>query len=302
VHDGLVERPAERREVVAAAASAASGAGALLRRWRERRHLTQLDVAARSAVSARHLSFIENGRSRPSREMVLHLAQRLDIPLCDRNHLLLAAGYAPGFSGDSLDERDMAPVREILERLLRAQEPYPALVADQHWNIVAANRGVDFIVRDVAPELLAPPANALRIALHPKGLGPRIGNFGEWSACLLARLRREMDVAPDSELTALYDELTDFPGVSPTGELERTATDGIMLTHTLELEDAKLTLFSTVTTFGTARDLTLAELTLESFFPADIKTAAILARGVAEVAAAAARCSLAGAAPPSAGK
>jgi transcriptional regulator with XRE-family HTH domain len=269
---------------VAPAASAPSTAGALLRKWRQRRHLTQRDVAARSAVSARHLSFIENGRSRASREMVLHLAQRLDIPLRERNHVLLAAGYAPRFSERSLDERDMTPVRETLERLLRAQEPHPALVADQHWNIVATNRGVDFVVRGVAPELLAPPANALRIALHPNGLAPRIGNFGEWSACLLARLRREIDVAPDSELTALYEELAGLPGVSPAGELEGTATDGLMLTHTLELEDAKLTLFSTVTTFGTARDLTLAELTIESFFPADIETAAILARGVADVA------------------
>jgi transcriptional regulator with XRE-family HTH domain len=269
---------------VAAAASTPSTAGALLRKWRQRRHLTQLDVAARSAVSARHLSFIENGRARPSREMVLHLAHRLEIPVRDRNHLLLAAGYAPGFSEHSLDERDMAPVRETLERVLRAQEPYPTLVADQHWNIVAANRGVDFVVRGVAPELLAPPANALRIALHPNGLAPRIGNLREWSACVLARLRREMDVAPDPELTALYEELAGLPGVSPTGELEGTTTDGLMLTHTLELEDAKLTMFSTVTTFGTARDLALAELTIESFFPADVRTAAILARGVSEVA------------------
>jgi transcriptional regulator with XRE-family HTH domain len=261
----------------------------LLRNWRQRRQLTQLDVAARSAVSARHLSFIENGRSRPSREMVLHLAQRLDIPLPDRNHLLLAAGYAPGFSEHALDEHDMAPVRETLERLLRAHEPYPALVADRHWNIVAANRGVDFVVRGVAPELLAPPANALRIALHPNGLAPRISNFGEWSACALARLRREMDIAPDSELTALFEELAGFPEVNPTRELEGPATDGIMRTHSLELEDAKLTLFGTVTTFGTARDLTLAELTIKSFFPADIETAAILARGVAEVAAVASR-------------
>jgi transcriptional regulator with XRE-family HTH domain len=259
-------------------------AGALLRTWRQRRHLTQLEVAARSAVSARHLSFIENGRSRPSREMVLHLAQRLDIPLPDRNHLLLAAGYAPDFREHSLNEQDMAPAREALERLLRAHEPYPALVADAHWNIVAANRAVEFVVRGVAPQLLAPPANALRIALHPNGLAPRISNFAQWSACALTRLRREMHVAPDSELTALYQELAGLPGVSPAGELAGPATDRITLTHTLELEDAKLTLLGTVTTFGTARDLTLAELTIKSFFPADIQTAAILARGVADVA------------------
>jgi transcriptional regulator with XRE-family HTH domain len=272
---------------VAAVVSTPPTAGALLREWRQRRRLSQLDVAARSAVSARHLSFIENGRSRPSREMVLHLAQRLDVPLRERNRLLLAAGYAPGFSEHSLDERDMAPVREALERLLRAHEPYPALVVDRRWNIVTATRGVDFVVRGVAPELLAPPANALRIALHPDGLAPRISNFGQWSASLLARLRREMEVAPDSDLTALYEELAGFPGVNPTPELDGTVADGIMLVHTLELEDAKLTLFSTVTTFGTARDVTLAELTIESFFPADPASAATLANGVAELAAAA---------------
>jgi transcriptional regulator with XRE-family HTH domain len=184
-----------------------------LREWRQRRHLSQLDVASRSAVSARHLSFIETGRSRPSREMVLHLAQRLDVPLRERNRLLLAAGYAPAFSEHALDEVDMTPVREAIERLLRAHEPYPALVVDRHWNIVASNRGVDFIIRGVAPELLAVSANAYRIALHPDGLAPRIGNFAEWSAHMLMRLRRELDVAPDPELSALYDELAGYPGV-----------------------------------------------------------------------------------------
>jgi transcriptional regulator with XRE-family HTH domain len=182
------------------AATAPSTAGALLRKWRQRRQLTQLDVAARSAVSARYLSFIENGRSRPSREMVLHLAERLGIPLRDRNHLLLAAGYAPGFSEHSLDEQDMAPVRETLERLLRAQEPYPALVADRHWNIVAANRGVDFVVRGVAPELLAPPANALRIALHPNGLAPRIGDRAGTEHELPAGCRRRPLPGPPSRV------------------------------------------------------------------------------------------------------
>jgi hypothetical protein len=163
---------------------------------------------------------------------------------------------------------------------LRAHEPYHALVVDRHWDIVSANRGVEFVVRGVAPELLAPPANALRIALHPDGLARRIGNFGEWSANLLGRLRRELDVAPDPGLAALYDELAAYPGVSPMLDLGATAAEGIMLMHTLELEDARLTLFSTITTFGTARDVTLAELSIESFFPADAETAATLAAGV----------------------
>jgi transcriptional regulator with XRE-family HTH domain len=228
---------------VAATADAPSAAGALLREWRLRRRLSQLDVAMRSAVSARHLSFIENGRSRPSREMVLHLAQRLDVPLRERNRLLLAAGYAPGFSEHSLDERELAPVREALDRLLCAHEPYPALVVDRRWNIVAANRGVDFVVRGVKPELLAPPANALRVALHPEGLAPRIVNLGEWSAQLLERVRRELDVAPDAELDALYEELAAYPGVSRDRDIA-VAAGGIMLMHTLELDDSKMTLFS----------------------------------------------------------
>ena len=269
---------------MAVIATAPNTAGTLLREWRQRRRLSQLDVASRSAVSARHLSFIENGRARPSREMVLHLAQRLDVPLRERNRLLLAAGYAPGFSEHALDERDMAPVRAAIDRLLQAHEPYPALVVDRCWNIVASNRGVDFVVRSVAPELLAPPANAYRIALHPDGLAPRIGNFAEWSAHLLSRLRRELDVAPDPELSALYDEVVGYPGVQATLD-QHSDADRIMLTHTLELDDARLTLFSTVTTFGTARDVTLAELAIESFFPADAETAAILARGVGEPAA-----------------
>jgi transcriptional regulator with XRE-family HTH domain len=263
-------------------ASAPYAAGSLLRDWRRRRNLSQFEVAMKSAVSARHL---ENGRSRPSREMVLHLAQRLDIPLRERNHLLLAAGYAPGFTERSLDEREMTPVREALERLLKAHEPYPALVVDRHWNIVAANRGVDVVIRGVTSELLAPPANALRIALHPAGLAPRISNLREWSSHLLARLRREMEVAQDPELQALYEELAAYPGVQTTVDTGSLEADDLMLMHSLHLDDAKLTLFSTVTTFGTARDITLAELTIESFYPADAETAEALARGVAELEA-----------------
>jgi hypothetical protein len=216
--------------------------------------------------------------------MVLHLAQRLEVPLRERNRLLLAAGYAPGFGERTLDERDMTPVREAMERLLQAHEPYPAMVVDRHWNIVASNRGVDFVVRGVAPQLLAAPANAYRIAFHPDGLAPRIRNLGEWSAHVLTRLRRELDVAPDPELSALYEEMAAYPGVQTTFE-QRSEADVIMLMHTLELDDAQLTLFSTVTTFGTARDVTLAELSIESFFPADAETAAALATGVAELAA-----------------
>jgi transcriptional regulator with XRE-family HTH domain len=271
-------------EGMAVTAGAPSAAGQLLREWRQRRRLSQFDVASRSAVSARHLSFIENGRAKPSREMVLHLAQRLEIPLRERNRLLLAAGYAPGYSEHSLGDSDLTAVREALDRLLKAHEPFPALVIDRHWNIVAHNRGVEFIVQGVASHLLSPSPNALRIALHPEGLAPRIANFEEWSAHLMGRLRREIEVAPDAELTALLEELAAYPGVDE-GRREQTEVESIMLMHSLRLDDDELTLFSTVTTFGTARDITLAELTIESFFPADEETAAALTSGVGDLEA-----------------
>src|SRR5215475_14496395 len=192
----------------------ASSAGALLREWRQRRNLTQLELALRSAISARHLSFIETGRAQPSREMVLHLAARLGVPLRDRNRLLLAAGFAPVFGERSLDEREMAPVREALEQFLAAHEPYPAIVVDRHWNVVASNRGEAYVNRGIAPELRAPPANALRIALHPDGLAPRVSNLAAWSGYLLARFRREIETTRDPELEALYQELVAYPGIT----------------------------------------------------------------------------------------
>jgi transcriptional regulator with XRE-family HTH domain len=261
-------------------AEGAPHAGALLREWRHRRGLSQLEVASRSEISARHLSFIETGRARPSREMVLHLAEHLDVPLRERNRLLLAAGFAPVFGERSLDESDMAPVRDALQRFLSAHEPYPALAVDRAWNIVAANSGVAFITRDVPAELLAPPANALRIALHPDGLAPRISNFAEWSGYLLARLYRELEATGDRDLQGLYEELVGYPGVT-TGHRQTPSKspNDIMLMHEVLLADTRLTLFTTLTTFGTARDLTLAELTIEAFYPADPQTAKALSLG-----------------------
>ena len=251
--------------------------GALLREWRERRNLTQREVASRSAVSARHLSFIETGRGRPSREMVLHLAERLDVPLRERNRLLLAAGFAPVYGERSLDDRELAPMRKALERFLTAHEPYPALVVDRRWDVVATNHGLGYITRDVAPELRAPPANALRIALHPQGLAPRIRNLAAWSGYLLAQLRREIDATRDPDLESLYGELAAYPGVDTAGGSDPPEPNDLMLMHELRLDDRELALFCTFTTFGTARDLTLAELTIAAFYPADAETAAVLA-------------------------
>src|SRR3954470_4125351 len=173
--------------------------GPLLRTWRVRRRLSQLDLALDANVSARHLSFVETGRSRPSEHMVLHLAERLDVPLRERNRLLLAAGYAPVYSQHALEEPELAPVRAALDQLLAAHEPYPAVVVDRRWNLVAANAAVALLIEGVAEHLLAPPANVLRIALHPEGMAPRIGNLGEWRAHLL----RDVAAVNDGDLDDL---------------------------------------------------------------------------------------------------
>src|SRR5262249_4349106 len=220
---------------------------------------------------------IETGRARPSREMVLHLAERLDVPLRERNRLLLAAGFAPIFGERSLDANEMAPVEKALERFLSAHEPYPAVVVDRRWNVVAFNRGVAFVNRDVAPELRVPPANALRIALHPGGLAPQISNLAAWSGYLLARLRREIEATSDPELEALYRELVAYPGVTTEYDPANPPNpDDIVLMQEFRLDDRQLALFCTLTTFGTPRDLTLAELTIVAFYPADSRTAEAL--------------------------
>jgi transcriptional regulator with XRE-family HTH domain len=259
------------------AASPAHG-GHLLREWRHRRNLSQLDLALGAAVSARHLSFIETGRSRPSREMVLHLAERLDVPLRERNRLLLAAGHAPQFAEHDLADDEMAPVREALHRFLAAHEPYPAIIFDRHWNLVKRNRAVDLLTEGVAPDLLEPPANALRVAFHPRGMAPRIVNFAEFSAHALRRLRRQVAVTGDEELERLHEELAGYPGVDAgRGPLEAQASPEIVQPVQLRRGDRQLTLFSTVAVFGTALDITLAELSIEAFYPADPETARALA-------------------------
>src|SRR3954463_4666079 len=191
------------------------GVGGLLRDWRQRRRLSQLDLAIEADVSARHLSFVETGRSRPSRELVLHLAEHLDVPLRERNALLLAAGYAPAYHQTPLDAAEMAPVRDAVAKILAGHDPYPAVVVDRRWDLVSANRAATAIMSEgVDPSLLAPPANALRLSLHPRGLAPRIVNFEEYGTHLINRLDREIAVSGDKELLALRDELCRYPGVS----------------------------------------------------------------------------------------
>src|SRR3954469_21701412 len=249
--------------------------GTLLRDWRVRRRLSQMDLALAADVSARHLSFVETGRARPSAEMVLHLAEHLDVPLRDRNALLLAAGYAPVYGQRGLDEPEMGPVREALEAILRGHEPYPALAVDRHWGMVAANSAIAMLTEGVAPELLEPPVNVLRLGLHPGGLAPRIANLPEWRGHLLDRLGRQAVSSGDPALAALHEELAALPGGGHPPPADPAAAD-IAVPLQLRAGDAVLSFISTVTTFGTATDVTLAELSIESFFPADPATAEAL--------------------------
>ncbi len=254
------------------------GVGPLLRGWRQRRRLSQLEVSARAAISTRHLSFLETGRARPSREMVLHLAEELDVPLRERNTLLIAAGYAPVYRETPLQGEGMAAVRQTLEQLLAGHEPYPALVVDRWWNLVLANRPVELLLSGVSADLLTPPVNVLRVSLHPDGLASRITNFDEWSGHLLSRLQREVTTTADPALASLYDELAAFPGVRRS-EPHVAHGDGarrLMVTLRLKTLIGDLAFFSTVATFGTAVDITLAELSIETFFPADPATATAL--------------------------
>jgi transcriptional regulator with XRE-family HTH domain len=253
----------------------ASRVGSLLRDWRRRRRLSQLDLALEAGVSARHISFVETGRSRPSAEMVLLLAEQLDVPLRDRNQLLLAAGYAPVYGQRGLDEPEMGAVSETLDLVLRGHEPYPAVVLDRHWGMVAGNGAVALLTRGVAQELLEPPVNVLRLSLHPDGLAPRIVNLAEWRAHLLDRLGRQAVSTGDPALAALYEELSDLPGGGQPGTIEFAAGE-IAMPLSLRVDDAVLSFISTNTSFGTATDITVAELSIESFFPADPPTAAAM--------------------------
>jgi transcriptional regulator with XRE-family HTH domain len=251
--------------------------GGLLRDWRQRRRLSQLDLALEAGVSARHLSFLETGRAKPSREMVLHLSEQLEVPLRDRNQLLLAAGFAPAYTEQALDAPGMAPVRDALERILKGHEPYPAVVVDRWWDLAAANASVQLFTGLAAPHLLEPPANALRLTLHPEGMAPHILNLPEWRAHLLDRLRRQVAVTGDDRLAALYAEVAAYPG----GEARLSAHEpGIAVPLRIAVDGAELAFFSTVATFGTAVDITLAELAIEAFFPADEATAQALTRAL----------------------
>jgi transcriptional regulator with XRE-family HTH domain len=252
------------------------GVGALLRRWRDQRRLSQMELALEAEVSTRHLSFVETGRARPSRDMVVKLAEHLDVPLRERNELLLAAGYAPAYPESSLEDAELGQVREAVRRLLAAHEPFPAIAVDRRWELVDGNAGVPLITAGAAAHLLEPPVNALRLALHPEGMAPRIANLGEWRAHLLGRLRREVTATQDPQLKALLAELMDYPGPDE-GEGHVPRPGEIVVPLRLRTDNAgELSFMSTVTTFGTPLDITVSELSIEAFFPADDHTGAVL--------------------------
>ncbi len=247
--------------------------GDQLRHWRQLRRLSQLELATEAEVSPRHLSCVETGRSAPSREMVLRLAARLDVPLRERNALLVAAGYAPMYRERPLDHADMADARRAVETILASHEPYPALAIDRHWNLVAANRMVPHLLAGADPSLLGGPINVLRLSLHPKGLAPAIVNLGQWRAHLFERLAQQIHATADRDLVALRDELRAYPAPEGAQDVHLAGEHmGVVMPLRFRTPAGELDFISTTTIFGTPADVTLQELALETFFPADART------------------------------
>jgi transcriptional regulator with XRE-family HTH domain len=242
-----------------------------LREWRQRRHLSQLDLAVDAEISARHLSFVETGRAAPSRDMVLKLTERLNVPLRERNVLLVAAGFAPAFPQRSLDDPMLKSARQAIDLVLKAHEPNPALAYDRHWNLVTANRMVAPLLEGIPERLLGQPFNVLRLAFHPEALAPRTVNLAEWCGHLLERLHRQCEATADPELIKLYNELRAFPLPARSAPLppDNNVAIPLKLRHNGEV----LSFISTTMVFGTPVDITLSELALETFFPADDFTA-----------------------------
>jgi transcriptional regulator with XRE-family HTH domain len=241
-----------------------------LREWRQRRHLSQLDLAGDAEISARHLSFVETGRAAPSRDMVLRLAERLEVPLRERNVLLVAAGFAPAFPQRSLDDPALKSARAAIDLVLKAHEPNPALAYDRHWNLVSANRMVMPLLQGIPARLLGQPFNILRLAFHPEALAARTVNLAEWCSHLLERLHRQCEATADPELLKLYQELKAYPIPARSAPLP---ADSVAIPFKMRFGDEVLSFMSTTMIFGTPVDVTLSELALETFFPADDMTA-----------------------------
>ncbi len=247
-------------------------AGELLREWRQRRRLSQLDLAIQADVSARHLSFVETGRSRPTSEMILRLTEQLEVPLRDRNTVLLAGGYAPAYPEHGLAEPELAAVRAALRQVLTGHEPYPAVLVNRWWELIEANASVARLTAGAAPWLLEPPVNGLRLSLHPDGMAPRILNLAQWRVHLLTRLNRQVAATGDTRLAELLAELRSYPG----GASEPPYRTDVVVPLRYLSEGQELSFFSITTVIGTPMDVTVEELAIESFYPADQATAAAL--------------------------
>jgi transcriptional regulator with XRE-family HTH domain len=252
--------------------------GGLLREWRQRRRLSQLELACDAGISTRHLSFVETGRAQPSRDMLLHLSEQLEVPVRERNVLLVAAGYAPIFPERPLADPALAAARAAIDLVLERQKPYPAFALDRHWRIVASNAALPQLYDGIAPELMQPPVNAMRLSLHPRGLAPRIANLGEWRAHLLYRLRREVELTADPVLIELLQEVGGYPMRSHQPLQIKGIEHDIAVPFRIKTNEGVLSFFSMTTVFGTPVDVMLSELALELFFPADDETAAAVKR------------------------
>jgi transcriptional regulator with XRE-family HTH domain len=281
-----MEGPAQLRyrRTMGNSSKTARPVGDLLRQWRQHRRKSQLQFACDAEISTKHLSFLETGRSQPSRDMVLRLAELLEVPLRERNALLAAAGFAPVFPERKLNDPALALARQAIDTVLQGHEPYPALAVDRHWNLVASNRMAQAFLRDIDESLLTNPPNVLRVSLHPKGMAPRIANLIEWRTHLLERLRHQVDVSADEQLAALYRELSSYPlpdrdatGMTPAAMIvPKHEYASMVVPFKLITPHGVMSFFSTTTVFGTAVDITLSELAIEAFFPADAATAEAL--------------------------
>jgi transcriptional regulator with XRE-family HTH domain len=266
----------------AAATGPLPAVGEILRNWRSRRRRSQMDLALDVGVSTRHLSCIETGRARPSPAMLEALAGALDVPLRERNRLLLAAGYAPRYAARTLDDAGMVQVRSALDRLLRAHEPNPGLVVDRQWNVVMANRTASALAGLLPPDLLQPSFNVFRASLHPRGLGALTENFADWAGYLLQVLRRAILTSGDAGLQQLEQEVLTYPQVAavaaqaPAHPADALPEAPLLVPCVLRLPQGRLSMFTTLTTFGTPRDITLEELSIELFYPADDASEALL--------------------------
>jgi transcriptional regulator with XRE-family HTH domain len=258
--------------------------GGLLRQWRQRRRLSQLDLACDAGISTRHLSFLETGRAQPSRDMVLLLSEQLDVPIRERNVLLVAAGFAPVFPERALDDPALAPARAAIDLVLERQKPYPAFALDRHWRIAASNAALPEMYEEVEAELMEPPVNALRLSLHPRGMAPRIANLAEWRGHLLYRLRRQVELTADAALIELLREVSAYPGGSHPPAQTSLLEHEIAVPFRIKIGDDILSFLSLTTVFGSPIEVVLSELALELFFPADDATDAAVQRMTARIA------------------